>query len=251
MSTPTGQVVSDEIAATAPSSKALAAVVTLVAVAMSLFHMYVAAFGPPEAFIFRGTHLLFALTLVYLLYPFRREASAAWRAVDLALLAAGWSFILYLFVNYNYIINRIIYIDDLTVLDKVFAVLCVVVVLDATRRVIGWALPITAILFLAYAVFFTQVKGQVLLEQLYLSTDGIFGSTLGVSASYVMLFVLFGAFMEKSGTGQLFMDFAMSITGHTAGGPGKVAIVSSQPVRHGVRQRGGQRDGRRADHHSR
>ena len=227
MSTPTGQVVSDEIAATAPSSRALAAVVTIVAVAMSLFHMYVAAFGPPEAFIFRGTHLLFALTLVYLLYPFRREASAAWRAVDLALLAAGWSFILYLFFNYNYIINRIIYIDDLTLLDKMFAVLCVVVVLDATRRVIGWALPITAILFLAYAVFFTQVKGQVLLEQLYLSTDGIFGSTLGVSASYVMLFVLFGAFMEKSGTGQLFMDFAMSITGHTAGGPGKVAIVSS------------------------
>ena len=65
------------------------------------------------------------------------------------------------------------------------------------------------------------------MEQLYLSTEGIFGSTLGVSASYVMLFVLFGAFMERSGTGQLFMDFAMSITGHTAGGPGKVAVVSS------------------------
>ncbi len=65
------------------------------------------------------------------------------------------------------------------------------------------------------------------MEQLYLSTEGIFGSTLGVSASYVMLFVLFGSFMERSGTGQLFMDFAMSITGHTAGGPGKVAIVSS------------------------
>ena len=227
VSVPTGQVVSDEIAATAPTSRVLAAVVTIVAVAMSLFHMYVAAFGPPEAVIFRGTHLLFALTLVYLLYPFRREASTAWRAVDLVLLAAGWSVILYLFFNYNYIINRTIYIDDLTVLDKVFAVLCVVVVLDATRRVIGWALPLTAIVFLAYAAFFTQVKGQVLLEQLYLSTDGIFGSTLGVSASYVMLFVLFGAFMEKSGTGQLFMDFAMSITGHTAGGPGKVAIVSS------------------------
>jgi len=71
------------------------------------------------------------------------------------------------------------------------------------------------------------VKGQVILEQLYLSTEGSWGSTLGVSASYVMLFVLFGAFMEKSGTGQLFMDFAMSITGHTAGGPGKVAVVSS------------------------
>jgi TRAP transporter 4TM/12TM fusion protein len=81
--------------------------------------------------------------------------------------------------------------------------------------------------FLAYALFFTQVRGPVLLEQLYFSTEGIWGSTLGVSASYVMLFVLFGAFMEKSGTGQLFMDFAMSLTGSSAGGPGKVAVVSS------------------------
>jgi TRAP transporter 4TM/12TM fusion protein len=224
---PTGQVVSDEIVATAPSSRAVAAIVTLVAVAMSLFHMYVAAFGPPEAVIFRGTHLLFALTLVYLLYPLRPGAPMVWRVADLVLAAAAWCVILYIFLNYNYIINRIIYIDDLTMWDKVFGVLCVIVVLDGTRRVIGWALPITAILFLLYAVFFTKVTGVVLIEQLYLSTEGIFGSTLGVSASYVMLFVLFGAFMEKSGTGQLFMDFAMSITGHTAGGPGKVAIVSS------------------------
>jgi len=83
VSIPTGRVVSDEIVAAAPSSRAVAVVVTAVAVAMSLFHMYVAAFGPPEAVIFRGTHLLFALTLVYLLYPFRREGAAAWRAVDL------------------------------------------------------------------------------------------------------------------------------------------------------------------------
>ncbi|MBI5276571.1 MAG: TRAP transporter permease [Burkholderiales bacterium] len=194
---------------------------------MSLYHMYVAAFGPPEAVVFRGTHLLFALTLVYLLYPFRRSGPVAWRVLDVVLLALAWGFILYIFLNYTYFINRIIYIDDLTVWDKFFAVVSVVVVLDATRRVIGWALPATALVFLAYAVFFTHVKGQVLLEQLYLSTEGIFGSTLGVSASYVMLFVLFGAFMEKSGTGQLFMDFAMSLTGHSAGGPGKVAVVSS------------------------
>ena len=227
MGTPDGQVVSDEVAATPPASRALAALVTALAVAMSLYHMYVAGFGPPEALIFRGTHLLFALTLVYLLYPMRPRGSGLWRIADLVALAAAWGFILHIFLNYQYILNRIIYIDDLTLSDKVFAVLSVVVVLDATRRVIGWALPLTALCFLSYALFFTDVKFQVLLEQLYLSTEGIFGSTLGVSASYVMLFVLFGAFMEKSGTGQLFMDFSMSITGHTAGGPGKVAIVSS------------------------
>ena len=92
---------------------------------------------------------------------------------------------------------------------------------------IGLALPLTAVAFLVYALAFTHVRLPVLLEQLYLSTEGIFGSTLGVSASYVMLFVLFGAFMEKSGTGQLFMDFALSITGHQAGGPGKVSVISS------------------------
>jgi len=224
---PSGQIVSDEVQATPPATRALALVVTAVAVAMSLYHMYVAGFGPPEAMLFRGTHLLFALTLVYLLYPLRPGGAGAWRLVDAALLAAGWAFVLYIFLNYEYFINRIIYIDDLKPWDKVMAVLSVVVVLDATRRVIGWALPATAVAFLVYAIFFTEVKGQVLMEQLYLSTEGIFGSTLGVSASYVMLFVLFGAFMERSGTGQLFMDFAMSLTGHTAGGPGKVAIVSS------------------------
>jgi TRAP transporter 4TM/12TM fusion protein len=217
----------DEAQATAPRSRLLAAAVTLIALAMSLYHMYVAAFGPPEAMIFRGTHLLFAITLVYILYPLRKAGPWGWRLADLVMLVAGWGFVLHIFLNYEYFVNRMIYIDDLTVADKVYAVLSVLVVLDATRRVIGWPLPLTAVAFLAYGVGFTQVKMPVMMEQLYLSTEGIFGSTLGVSASYVILFVLFGAFMERSGAGQLFMDFAMSITGHTAGGPGKVSIVSS------------------------
>jgi TRAP transporter 4TM/12TM fusion protein len=226
MSTPPAVVVTDEMPATAPVSAVLRALVNTIAVAMSLYHMYVAAFGPPEAIIFRGTHLLFALTLVFLLYP-TRPGRPGWRALDLLLLAAGFGFVLHIFVNYDYFINRIIYIDDLTLADRVYAVIAIVVVLEATRRVIGLALPLTAVAFLVYALAFTHVRLPVLLEQLYLSTEGIFGSTLGVSASYVMLFVLFGAFMEKSGTGQLFMDFALSITGHTAGGPGKVSVISS------------------------
>jgi TRAP transporter 4TM/12TM fusion protein len=219
--------VSDEKEATRPTSRLLRWTVAAIAVAMSLYHMYAAAFGPPEALIFRGTHLLFALTLVFLLFPLVPRGAAAWRLADAVLLLAGWAFVLHIFVNYEYFTNRIIYIDELTARDKFFAVVAVLVVLEATRRVIGWALPITAIAFLAYAAFFTNVKIPVLMEQVYFSTEGIFGSTLGVSASYVMLFVLFGAFMERSGTGQLFMDFAMSITGRAAGGPGKVAVVSS------------------------
>jgi TRAP transporter 4TM/12TM fusion protein len=218
---------SDEKEATSPASRYLQWTVATIAVAMSLYHMYVAAFGPPEAMTFRGTHLLFAMTLVFLLYPAVPKGAAGWRVLDALLLVLGWGFVLHIFLNFEYYTNRIIYIDELTAWDKFYAVVAVLVVLEATRRVIGLALPLTAIAFLVYALFFTQVKVPVLMEQLYLSTEGIFGSTLGVSASYVMLFVVFGAFMERSGTGQLFMDFAMSITGSSAGGPGKVAVVSS------------------------
>jgi len=220
-------IVSDEKPVTAPTSRMLKWIVSAIAIVMSLYHMQVVAFGPPEAVIFRGTHLMFALALVFLLYPSRRDGGISWRALDFTLLFAGLAFVLHIFVTYEAFTNRIIYIDDLTVWDQIFSVVAVVVILEGTRRVIGWALPITALCFLVYAAIFTQVKLPVLMEQIYLSTEGIFGSTLGVSASYVMLFVIFGAFMEKSGTGQLFMDFAMSITGHSAGGPGKVAVVSS------------------------
>jgi TRAP transporter 4TM/12TM fusion protein len=218
---------SDEKEATSPASRFLQWTVAAIAVAMSLYHMYVAAFGPPEALVFRGTHLLFAMTLVFLLYPTVPKGASAWRLVDAAMLIGGFGFVLHIFLNYEYYTNRILYIDELTAWDKFYAVVAVFVVLEGTRRVIGLALPLTALGFLLYALVFTHVSLPALMEQLYLSTEGIFGSTLGVSASYVMLFVLFGAFMERSGTGQLFMDFAMSITGHTAGGPGKVAVISS------------------------
>jgi TRAP transporter 4TM/12TM fusion protein len=219
----------EERAQVSPQARFLKLLVSGIAIAMSLYHMYVAASGPPEAYFFRGTHLLFTLVLVFILYPARTTGASGgyWRVLDLLLIAGSFSFILYIFLNYEYLTNRIIYIDELTWSDKLNAVLAILIVLEATRRVLGWGLALTAIAFLAYPLFFTNVQVPILLEQLYFSTDGIFGSTLGVSASYVMLFVLFGAFMEKSGTGKLFMDFALSLTGHTAGGPGKVAVVSS------------------------
>jgi TRAP transporter 4TM/12TM fusion protein len=218
---------SDENAATPPSSGALKAVVATLAVAMSAYHIYTTAFGPPDAVIFRGIHLMFAMALVFLLYP--SLATGGWRGrlLDLGLIGLACGSVLHIFVNYEAFTSRILYIDDLTPADQFWTVVAVLAVLEGTRRVIGWALPLTAIVFIGYVLLFSQVKVPVLMEQLYLSTEGIFGSTLGVSASYVMLFVLFGSFMERSGTGQLFMDFSMSITGHSAGGPGKVAVVSS------------------------
>jgi TRAP transporter 4TM/12TM fusion protein len=211
----------------------------LTAITMSLYHMWVIVVGPPEAIIFRGTHLLFAMALTFLL--FRRVTEKAEAApgldappvaqgpptfLDYALLAAAVAPIIYLFVNYDYIVNRIYYIDDLTYGDMAMGALLAVMVMEATRRLIGWALPITAIVFLAYGLYATK-DPERMLDQLFMTTEGIFGAPLGVSAAYVMIFVLFGSFMERTGTGQLFMDFALGITGHTAGGPGKVSVVSS------------------------
>jgi len=222
------EVVSEEKAALDPASPIMRRVITVIAVSMSLYHMYVTGFGPPEAVIYRGTHLMFALALVFLLFPSRHGSTNPWwRSYDMLLLVLGLGGVLHIFVNYEAFIYRIIYIDDLTTGDTLWGIVMVIIVLEATRRIIGWALPMTAMVFMGYAMFFTNVKWPVLLEQLYLSTEGIFGSTLGVSAAYVMLFVIFGAFMEKSGTGRLFMDFSMSLTGKSAGGPGKVAIISS------------------------
>lgn len=199
-----------------------------VGVAMALYHMYAIAFAPPEAMIFRAVHLSFALALILLLHPVALKDGRRRLIWYDALLFAGAALALgHLFFNYQYFVNRILYIDDLRPLDVVAAIALIWIVLDCTRRVIGWALPITALLFMGHALFVTRVDPLVLLDQLYMSTEGIFGSTLGVSAAYVMIFVLFGAFMERTGTGKLFMDFALSLTGRSAGGPGKVAVVSS------------------------
>ena len=202
--------------------------VTCISVVMAFYHMWAIAFGTPEAVLFRGMHLLFALVLVFLIH--RRSEKLAGEPpglLDYVLLVLGVTPIIYLFVNYEYLVTRIFYIDDLTLTDMVMGTMLTIVVLEATRRVIGWALPITAIVFLIYGLFIARLQPMQLLDQLYMTTEGIFGIPLSVSASYVLIFVLFGSFMERTGTGQLFMDFAMSLTGHTAGGPGKVSVISS------------------------
>ncbi|HXF89928.1 MAG TPA: TRAP transporter permease [Xanthobacteraceae bacterium] len=201
--------------------------VTVIAVAMALYHMWAIAFGAPEAFWYRGTHLAFALVLLFLVYRVSGKPSATPRPFDYVWVVLGVAPILYIFVNYEYIVTRIFYVDDLYASDMIMGAILGVVVLEATRRVIGWTLPLTAIVFLIYGLLYAKLEPMRFMDQLYMTTEGIFGIPLAVSASYVLIFVLFGAFMERTGTGQLFMDFAMSLTGHTAGGPGKVSVFSS------------------------
>ena len=207
------------------------------AIAMSAYHLYVGATGPPEALIFRGIHLAFAATLILFLYPFgarspqARPAILDWACVLLSLASIG-----YLFLRYDYVMTRLAYVTPLERWDVILGIVLMVMVLEATRRTIGPALPLTALAFLAYAVLGPYLppplrhRGfslELVIDQLYLTTDGIFGIPLAVSATYVILFVLFGAFLEKSGTGQLFMDFASALAGHTPGGPGKISCISS------------------------
>ncbi len=229
------------------AARALKISITLIAVGMSVYHLVVAFIGAPQQFFFRSTHLLFALALVFLLYPSLRKtavpaagqirddaggtvgaagtAPPSW--LDWLLIAASIVTIAYIWISHEHLLTRFVFVDDPTQTELVLGAIFIVIVLEATRRIIGLALPVTAVIFLLYALFVANTRPQQIIEIMYITTEGIFGSTLGVSAAYVILFVLFGSFMERTGIGQLFMDFALSLTGHTAGGPGKVAVVSS------------------------
>ena len=200
-------------------------ILTLTGVGMSVFHLYVAQVGPPDAYVMRGLHLAFAMVLAFLMFPGfgRREPTV----FDLILLIAAAASALYPTFNLQYIQNRMYYVDDPIVLDYVFGGGLILLLLEATRRATGWALPITALAFLLYGLTVGNQSIGIMLDQLYLTTEGIFGIPLYVSATYVMLFILFGAFVERSGAGQLFMDFALALAGHTSGGPAKVAIITS------------------------
>ncbi len=201
--------------------------ITVVAVAMSVFHLYVAFVGSPDAYVMRGAHLAFALAMAYLIMPGVRGRAERASVFDLLLVAAAVAAALYPATHLNYILNRIYYVDDPRVSDYVFGGALILLILEATRRFTGWALPLTAIVFLVYGLTLGNQSVGIMLDQLFLTTEGIFGIPLYVSATYVMLFILFGAFVERSGAGQLFMDFALAIAGHTSGGPAKVAVITS------------------------
>lgn len=201
--------------------------ITAIAVLMSVFHLYVAFVGPPDAYVMRGWHLAFVLVLGFLLMPGRHGTAERVGWVDLLLLLAAAAAALYPSASLEYIQNRFYYVDDPRLADYVFGGALIVLVMEATRRATGWALPITAMVFLAYGLTLGNQSVGIMLDQLYLTTEGIFGIPLYVSATYVMLFILFGAFVERSGAGQLFMDFALALAGHTSGGPAKVAVITS------------------------
>ncbi|OEU73266.1 MAG: C4-dicarboxylate ABC transporter [Desulfuromonadales bacterium C00003068] len=215
-----------------------------IALIWSLFQLSLSSWLLIDSTYIRAIHLTFALLIVFLSYPmFKRDIhipglrwlgekhGIPWPDFILAGIAAAAA--LYLAIDYEGIANRIGRASDM---DIVVGVTLVVILLEAARRVIGPALPVIASIFTAYAFFgrympdFLAFKGVSLpryLSQITLSTEGIYGIPLDVSARIVFLFVLFGAMLDKAGAGKFFIDVAMSLLGRYKGGPAKAAVLSS------------------------
>ena len=199
-----------------------------VAVAFSVFQIVTAAFSPLSSSVVRGVHVGFLLLVTFVLYPPVRQRWLGW-----ALGAIGFGTGLYQWVFEADLVQRA---GELTTADMVVGVLVVVLVFDAARRIMGVALPLVCVTFLAYALFGQYLPGVLahrgygidqIVGQLSFGTEGIYGTPTYVSSSYIFLFILFGAFLERAGMIQLFTDFALGLFGHTKGGPAKVAVVSS------------------------
>lgn len=202
--------------------------VTTVAVLMSLFHLYIAWFGPPNAFTLRSAHFAFAIVLAYLTLPLRpSQKGKPPGALEWVMIAVSLVVSIYPIMFQGYFNSRFIYVGDVAWTDIILGSLMILTVLEATRRAIGPILPATALIFLIYQIGFTDIEFIRLIEYQYMTTDALFGVPAQVSATYVVLFVIFGAMAERFGIGKLFMDFALALTGHTAGGPAKVAVVTS------------------------
>lgn len=209
------------------------AFIIVLSVAMSIFQLYTSGFGLMQARLQRAIHLAFAMSLIFLLYPATKKSPKnRFTAVDILFAVVGVVVNLYIVFNFESLAYRS---GAPTTLDIIMAVLAVIVVLEAGRRVIGIDLPILGVIFLAYAFLgpylpFLAHRGYSISrisEYMYLTLEGIYSTPLAVAATYVFLFVLFGVLAEKTGLGQLFIDIAMAIAGKSTGGPAKVSVISS------------------------
>ncbi|MBA1204451.1 TRAP transporter permease [Pseudomonas capeferrum] len=203
-----------------------------VALLFSIFQIVTAAFSPLSSQVLRAVHVGFLLWVVFLSYPACGKARP-WQPLAWLLSLAGIVTAVYQWVFEADLIQRS---GDLTPADMVIGILLIALVFEAARRVMGIALPIICGLFLAYGLFGEYLPGALahrgygvdqIINQLSFGTEGLYGTPTYVSATYIFLFILFGAFLEQAGMIKLFTDFAMGLFGHKLGGPAKVAVASS------------------------
>lgn len=211
-------------------------IVFLGLLSFSLFQLYTGVFGVLTAQLQRSIHLGFALSLVFLLFPARkkdrgRTHKPAWYDIILAIVSVGVGAYWPLMID-----DLVMRVGVITEVDFYVGILAVLLVLEATRRAVGLPITIIATLFLVYALFGPQMPGflahrglspERLIQTMFFTTEGILGTPLGVSSTFIFLFLLFGSFLVKTGVGQYFNDLAVSIAGKATGGPAKVAIFSS------------------------
>ncbi|MEW6425561.1 MAG: TRAP transporter permease [Bacillota bacterium] len=211
-----------------------AAFVGAVALCWALFHLYTAAFGVFPPTLQRAPHVGFALLLIYLLYPFRRgDRSNRIPFYDYVLALLSVAVASYHVVFYEPLINRA---GGYTTLDTIVSVAAIILILEATRRIAGPVLMTLALLFLIYAYFGPYFPGFLshrgfsfsrIVTHGWLSTEGILGVPIQVSSTFIFLFLLFAAFLKKTGIGEWLTSLAIGLTGGATGGPAKAAVIAS------------------------
>ena len=226
-----------------PMANIAATTVTTLLIALSCFHYYTAGFGLLREATHRGVHLAFVLGLIFLVFAFSKKTAAqqqsSWHhplglpLYDWLCAIAAVAAALYIPYVFDDLAFRV---GNPDTLDVVMGTTLIVLLLEATRRAMGWPLPIIAIVFMLYAMFGPVFPGllkhagatwsQVVNHQ-YLTSQGVYGIAVGVVATYVFHFVLFGVLATRIGLGQLFLDVASSIAGKYAGGPAKVSVFGS------------------------
>ncbi len=201
---------------------------------MALFQFYTAGFGQLIANLQRAVHLGFGLSIVYLTYPISKKSpkkTIAW--YDWLLSIGGAATNLYIVFFFNELSLRA---GIVTKADLIFGLLAILLLLEAARRVVGPVLTGVAVFFLVYTLFGPYFPGplahggaslQQLVRHMYLTTEGIYGVALGVSASFIFLFILMGAVLSMMGTGEFLIDLAMCAFGKQRGGPAKAAVFAS------------------------
>ena len=204
--------------------------------AFSIFQLYTAIGKPFTAQIQRSIHLGFALSLIFLMFPARKKIGVRRNKVPfydiiLALLAVAVGLYWPLFIDQ--LVYRVGRVSDI---DLIIGILAVLLTLEAARRAVGMPITIISVIFLGYAFFgpympgFLAHRGQSvenLVQLMFFTTDGILGTPISVSATFIFIFLLFGAFLVKTGVGNYFNDLAIVLAGRLTGGPAKVAIFSS------------------------
>ena len=212
----------------------MARIVSAIAITFSVFQLYTAIFGILDAQLQRAVHLGFALALAYLLYPARKSWSRnRVHPVDVILAILGAAAPAYICIMYRELAMRA---GMVTTVDMLVGVVGLLLVIEATRRVVGIPMVVVVLVFLTYAFAGPYMPGvlahrgvsvEQLVGHLYFTTEGIFGIPLGVSSTFIFLFILFGAYLESTGLGKFFIDIANAIAGWASGGPAKVAVLSS------------------------